>query len=66
MTIKDWVSLALLVLALVGVVIQAGVAMALRERDREDFKDLEKAHNDLRKEHEQLAREVSGLGRDRP
>lgn len=66
MTLKDLATLGGLILVLVGVVIQAGVAMALRERDREDFKDLEKAHNELREKHEDLSRDVARHLGDRP
>lgn len=61
MNVKDWTSIAMLLLAAGGVAVQLAVSVALRGRDREDFEQLRSDHDRLKMEHEAMARELSNL-----
>jgi hypothetical protein len=47
MTVKDWAAVGMLVITVVGMYANARVSMAMRERDRKDFEQLRREHDEL-------------------
>ena len=62
MTVKDWASLAMLLIAAAGIVANVAVSIAIARRDREDFiefkRETEERCREQRKELDDLRREL--------